>query len=483
MQRNESLISAWRRWVREFVQHIHFVGIGGAGMSGIASVLLDQGYKVSGSDSVDSAAVQRLAKQGARACIGHAEKQIEAADVVVVSSAISNDNPELVAAHSKGIPVIPRAEMLGELMRFRQGIAVAGTHGKTTTTSLIANILALGGLDPTFVVGGLVNSVQGNARLGSGDFLVAEADESDGSFLRLHPCVAVITNIDADHMDTYDGDFNRLVEAFLEFLHNLPFYGLAVLSADDPVLQELRGRLQKPSITYGFQKDADYRASDVQQVGPRTRFRAHRPQGESIPIDLALPGTHNVQNALAAVAISDKLGVASDCVAKGLSSFEGIGRRFEILGRLPCQNGSVVMVDDYAHHPREVAVTLDAARACWPHQDLLVVFQPHRYSRTRDLFDDFVELLASETRLLVCEVYPAGETPIAGADGLSLCHAIRGRGRTNPVFVENVLDLAEILPSLLRPDDVLLTLGAGNIGRVARELIERLNGWPVGSDQ
>ena len=469
--------------MREFVQHIHFVGIGGAGMSGVASVLLDQGYQVSGSDAVDSAAVQRLVGQGARVCIGHAAEQMEAADVVVVSAAVADDNPELVAARATGIPVIPRAEMLGELMRFRQGIAVAGTHGKTTTTSLIASILAAGGLDPTFVVGGLVNSVKGNARLGSGEFLVAEADESDASFLRLHPCVAVITNIDADHMDTYDGDFNRLVEAFLDFLHNLPFYGLAVLCADDPVVQKLRGQLKKPSITYGFQADADYRASDVRQVGPRTRFSAHRPQGESIQIDLALPGIHNVQNALASVAICDKLGVAPDHVAKGLSSFEGIARRFEILGCLPCRSGSAILVDDYAHHPREVSATLDAARACWPHQELLVVFQPHRYSRTRDLFDDFVELLASEPRLLVCEVYPAGETPIAGADGLSLCHAIRGRGKTDPVFVENVFDLPDLLTPLLRPDDVLLTLGAGNIGRVARGLIETLNGWPTGTDE
>jgi UDP-N-acetylmuramate--alanine ligase len=469
--------------VREFVQRIHFVGIGGAGMSGIASVLLNQGYQVSGSDSVDSVAVQRLAEQGARVSIGHAAEQIEIADVVVVSTAITDDNPELVAARATGIPVIPRAEMLGELMRFRQGIAVAGTHGKTTTTSLIASILAAGGLDPTFIVGGLVNSVQGNARLGSGDFLVAEADESDASFLRLHPCVAVITNIDADHMDTYDGDFNRLIEVFLDFLHNLPFYGLAVLCIDDPVVRKLRGRLQKPTITYGLQEGADYWASNVWQVGPRTQFIAHRPQGDSIHIDLALPGTHNVQNALAAVAICDKLGVAPDKVAKGLSSFEGIGRRFEILGHLPCQDSSVILVDDYAHHPREISVTLDAARACWPNQDLLVVFQPHRYSRTRDLFDDFVELLSRETRLLVCEVYPAGETPITGADGFSLCHAIRSRGRVDPVFVDNVFDLFELLPPLLRPDDVLVTLGAGNIGRVARELLEVLDGWPVGTDE
>ena len=468
--------------MREFVQHIHFVGIGGAGMSGIASVLLDQGYQISGSDAVDSAAVQRLARQGASVCIGHAPEQIDEADVVVVSAAITDDNPELVAARVTGIPVIPRAEMLGELMRFRQGIAVAGTHGKTTTTSLIASILAAGGLDPTFVVGGLVNSVQGNARLGSGDFLVAEADESDASFLRLHPCVAVITNIDADHMDTYDGDFDQLIEAFLEFLYNLPFYGLAVLSTDDPVVQKLRARLQKPSITYGLQRGADYRASDVRQIGPRTRFSVHRPQGKSIQIDLALPGTHNVQNALAAVAICDKLGVAPNHFAKGLSSFEGIGRRFEILGRLPCQKGSAILVDDYAHHPREVSATLEAARACWPHQDLLVVFQPHRYSRTRDLFNDFVELFANETRLLVCEVYPAGEMPIAGADGLSLCHAISDRGRVEPVFVEDVFDLPELLRPLLRPDDVLLTLGAGNIGRVARGLIEMVDGSPAGTD-
>jgi UDP-N-acetylmuramate--alanine ligase len=469
--------------VREFVQHIHFVGIGGAGMSGIAAVLLDQGYQVSGSDIADSATVQRLTGQGARVSIGHSEKQIESADVVVVSTAIADDNPELVAARTAGIPVVPRAEMLGELMRFRQGIAVAGTHGKTTTTSLIASILAEAGLDPTFIVGGLVNSVQGNARLGSGDFLVAEADESDASFLRLHPSVAVITNIDADHMDTYGGNFNRLIEVFHDFLNNLPFYGLAVLCNDDPVVRKLCGQLQKPTITYGLQEGADYGASNVRQIGPRMRFNAHRPQGKPIQIDLALPGIHNVQNALAAVAICDKLGVAPDHAAKGLSSFQGIGRRFEILGYLPCQDSSVILVDDYAHHPREISATLDAARACWPDRELLVVFQPHRYSRTRDLFDDFVEQLSSETRLLVCEVYPAGEKPIEGADGLSLCHAIRSRGRADPVFVKNVFDLPELLPSLLRPDDVVLTLGAGDIGRVAKELRENLNGWSTGTNE
>ena len=357
-------------------------------------------------------------------------------------------------------------------MRFRQGIAVAGTHGKTTTTSLIASILATSGLDPTFVVGGLVNSVQGNGRLGSGDYLVAEADESDASFLQLHPSIAVVTNIDNDHMETYSRDFDKLIEVFLSFLQNLPFYGLAILCIDDPVVKDLPKRLRKPMVTYGLRKNADYWASDILQTGSRMDFKAHRPEAGVIRVNLALPGKHNVQNAMAAIAVCDKLGVASECIADGLSSFEGIGRRFEILGYVNCEHDTAILVDDYAHHPSELSATLEAARGCWPNREMLVVFQPHRYSRTRDLFEPFVELLSKEDRLVVCEVYPAGEEPIEGADGYALFSAICSKAKVKPVFLPNIYELPKLLPSLLHADDVLLTLGAGNIGKIAKALVD-----------
>tara|TARA_B100000686_G_scaffold346158_1_gene432170 strand:+ start:25673 stop:27082 length:1410 start_codon:yes stop_codon:yes gene_type:complete len=458
--------------VREFVRHVHFVGIGGAGMSGIAAVLLDEGYIVSGSDSADSEVVQRLANQGAQISIGHSAKHIDLAGVVVYSTAVALDNPELAAARCKGIPVIPRAEMLGELMRFRRGIAVAGTHGKTTTTSLIASILGVGGLDPTFIVGGLVNSVKGNARLGSGNYLVAEADESDASFLHLYPSIAVVTNIDRDHMENYDWDFNRLIEIYFSFLQNLPFYGLAVLCGDDPRIKQIVTRLRKPTITYGLQNDADYWASGVEQIGSHMKFLAHRPAADAIQIKLSLPGKHNVQNAMAAIAVCDKLGVSSEHIFEALESFEGIGRRFEILGKVRSKSGSAILVDDYAHHPRELMATIEAAKNCWPDRNILVVFQPHRYSRTKDLFDDFVDLLSSIARLVICEVYPAGENPISGADGQSLCKAIESKSKLEPIFLGNVMSLKNLLDSLLEPDDVLLTMGAGNIGKVARSLLE-----------
>ncbi len=467
--------------MREFVQRIHFVGIGGSGMSGIAAVLLDQGYCVSGSDITESLALDRLRSQGAEISIGHSAGNLNAADVVVFSTAVSDDNPELIAAKAQNIPIIPRAEMLGELMRFRQGIAVAGTHGKTTTTSLIANILAAGGFDPTFVVGGLLNSVQGNAQLGSGQFLVAEADESDASFLRLYPSVAVVTNVDQDHMSTYGGDFERLKQVFLDFLNNLPFYGLAVLCIDDPVVCVLRRQLRKPIITYGFSDNADYFAKKVQQVGPRMHFEVHRPEGVPVEIDLSLPGTHNVLNALAAIAICDKLGVAAEDIRESLSTFQGIGRRFEVLGHLPCSDSSVILVDDYAHHPRELKATLDAARGCWPNRDLLVVFQPHRYSRTQDLFDDFVQLLGKEKRLILCQVYAAGEEPISGADGPALFQAIKSQGESEATYLEDIFDLPKILPDLMKPNDVLLTMGAGSIGRLSRSLCSLLGGGGEGS--
>jgi len=457
--------------MREFVQNIHFVGIGGAGMSGIAAVLLDQGYRVSGSDISESLALDRLRSQGAVISIGHSAGNLNAADVVVFSTAVSDDNPELMAAKAQSIPIVPRAEMLGELMRFRQGIAVAGTHGKTTTTSLIANILAVGGFDPTFIVGGLVNSVQGNAQLGSGKFLVAEADESDASFLRLHPSVAVVTNVDTDHMSTYGGDFERLKQVFLDFLNNLPFYGLAVLCLDDPVVCELRRKLRKPTITYGFGDAADYFANKVHQVGSRMYFEVYRPKGAPVEIDLALPGSHNVLNALAAFAICDKLGVAAEDIREGLSTFQGIRRRFEVLGHLPCGDSSVLLVDDYAHHPRELKATLDAARGCWPGRELLVVFQPHRYSRTQELFDEFVQLLAKEKRLILCQVYSAGEEYISGADGSALFQAIKSRGEFEPTYLEDVYDLSKVLTDVMKPNDVILTMGAGSIGRVSRSLL------------
>ena len=457
--------------MREFVKQVHFVGIGGTGMSGIAAVLLDQGYQVTGSDLVESATTRSLVHDGATVIIGHQAASIRAADVVVASSAVAADNPEVVEAHRLGIPVVPRAEMLGELMRFRNGIAVAGTHGKTTTTSLVAGIFAVAGLDPTFLVGGLVKSVKGNARLGTGQWLVAEADESDASFLCLQPHIAVVTNIDADHMGAYGDDFDTLEKTFLEFLHHLPFYGLAVLCADDPALCELRPRVSRPTVTYGVGEDADYRAVAVRQSGMRMGFDVALASREKLHVDLALPGIHNVQNALAAIAVADKVGIDSRSMQEGLAAFQGIGRRFEILGELPLQTGAALLVDDYAHHPREIAATLAAARGCWPGQRLVAVFQPHRYTRTRDLFDDFSSLLSQIDCLLVSEVYPAGEEPIRTADGRALCRSIRTRGGVDPVFVADLRDLWSVLEPLLRADDVVLTLGAGDIGRVARELV------------
>jgi len=455
--------------VREFVQQIHFVGIGGVGMSGIASVLLDQGYRVTGSDLVVGSLTRRLAERGAVIDVGHDARHIVGADVVVASTAVSTENVEVTAARNAGIPVIPRAEMLGELMRFRRGIAVAGTHGKTTTTSLIASILATAGLDPTFLVGGLVNSVRGYAQLGTGQWLIAEADESDASFLCLQPYLAVVTNIDADHLENFSGDFEKLVDVFVEFLQRLPFYGLAILCLDDPVVRRLRARLNKPVITYGTVVDAQYRATDISQDGPRMTFNAHLPGGHILAVDLALAGEHNVLNALAAIAIADKVGVSHQPIRDGLAGFEGIGRRFEILGEVAVQGGSAVLVDDYAHHPREIQATLEAARGCWPDRRRVVVFQPHRYTRTRDLFDQFADLLAAEACLIVAEVYPAGEVPLDGADGRSLCQAIRSRGGRDPVFMDDVRDLAVRLDEVVQPGDVVLTLGAGDIGRVVRE--------------
>jgi len=455
--------------MRNRVKRIHFVGIGGAGMSGIAEVLLNLKYQVSGSDIVETAATARLRAQGARIHLGHQAQWVRDSDVVVVSAAVDEDNVEVQAAREAKIPVIPRAEMLGELMRFQQGIAVAGTHGKTTTTSLVASVLASGGLDPTFVVGGLVNSAGSNAALGQGEYLVAEADESDASFLHLQPEVAVVTNIDADHMSTYGGDFEALKQTFVEFLLNLPFYGRAVLCWDDPVVREVAASVYKPILTYGTCAEADIRAVDIRQEGLTTRFRV--PGDPDMQVILALPGEHNALNALAAIAVARYLGISDADIDAGLSQFKGIGRRFQVRGQVTTGDGQALLVDDYGHHPRELEVTLDAARRAWPGRRLVVVFQPHRYTRTRDLLDDFSRVLADQDPLIITEVYPAGEVPLAGADGRALCRSIRQRGKTDPVFVESLGDLPGVLDGMARDGDVILTLGAGDIGREAGKLV------------
>jgi UDP-N-acetylmuramate--alanine ligase len=450
---------------------VHFVGIGGVGMSGIAEVLCTLGYSVSGSDNADSATTRRLASLGASVHRGHAAANVLGADCVVVSSAIKGDNPELLEARAQRIPVVPRAEMLAELMRFRRGVAVAGTHGKTTTTSLLASVLGEGGLDPTFVIGGQLLAAGANARLGSGDWLVAEADESDGSFLRLNPLVAVVTNIDADHLENYGGDFANVQAAFAEFLHRLPFYGLAVLCIDDPEVATLAASTSRHVITYGFAADADVRADDVRQDGGCMRFTLCLPDATRTPIELALPGRHNVQNALAAATVGWQLGIAPDTIARALQKFAGIGRRFNLLAQLRTAKGATVqLVDDYGHHPKELEAVFAAARGGWPDKRLVVAFQPHRYSRTRDLFDDFAGVLSGVDARVLTEVYPAGEQPIAGADAKSLARAIRARGRIDPVVVGSAGELAAVLPDVLHDGDLLLLMGAGDIGHAAQHL-------------
>ena len=457
-------------WMRR-IERVHFVGIGGVGMSGIAEVLATLGYRVSGSDVKEGPATRRLQGMGVRVFLGHEASQVEGVDVVVVSSAVRRDNPEVVRARELRVPVVPRAEMLAELMRFRQGIAVAGTHGKTTTTSLVASVLAEGGLDPTFVIGGRLNSAGTHARLGAGHYLVAEADESDASFLHLLPVVAVVTNIDADHMDTYGGDFDRLRAAFLEFLHRLPFYGLAVLCVDDPVVRALLGEVSRPVLTYGFSLEADLRAVDVRQERLQTSFRAVRgATGEALDLVLNLPGRHNVLNALAAVAVGRELGVSGEAIGQALGSFQGIGRRFQVFGPVAAGTGQVLLVDDYGHHPREIAATIQAARASWPDRRLVVAFQPHRYSRTRDLIDDFAGVLSEVDVLVLLEVYAAGEAPIPGVDGRALARAIRARGRVEPIFVAETRELPGVLARVVADGDVLVTMGAGDIGAVAPRL-------------
>jgi len=453
------------------ISRIHLVGIGGVGMGGIAEVLLNLGYKVQGSDLRESQVTRRLQKMGAHIYIGHQAENIHDADVVVVSSAIDKGNPESTAARAKRIPVVRRAEMLAELMRFRHGIAVSGTHGKTTTTSLIASVLAEGGEDPTFVIGGRLVSADSNGRLGAGRYLVAEADESDASFTHLQPMLVVVTNIDQDHMDTYGGDVRRLHQTFIDFVHNLPFYGLAVVCLDDPGVQAILPDLKRATLTYGTHPEADIRAVDIRRDGTRSIVSVARPGvSELLQLTVCMPGHHNVLNSLAAVAVAHELDIKDDALQTALAEFAGIDRRLQIIGEVQTRVGSVLFVDDYAHHPTEIAATLEAVRHAWPDRRHVVVFQPHRYTRTRDLLDDFAEVLAGVDRLLVTEVYAAGEQPIATANGRALCRAIRSRSQVEPVFVADINSLADDLEAVLEAGDVVVTLGAGSIGAIAHDL-------------
>ncbi|HEY5897681.1 MAG TPA: UDP-N-acetylmuramate--L-alanine ligase [Burkholderiales bacterium] len=453
------------------VRRIHFVGIGGAGMSGIAEVLANLGYQVSGSDLAANAATRRLAAVGAKVFLRHSAEQVEGADAVVVSTAVQSDNPEVVAARERRIPVVPRALMLAELMRLKQGVAIAGTHGKTTTTSLVASVLAEGGLDPTFVIGGRLNAAGSNARLGSGDFIVAEADESDASFLHLHAVIAVVTNIDADHMDTYGQEFPRLKQAFVQFLQNLPFYGAAILCADDANVREILPLISKPVVTYGTTDDCSIRAQSIEPDGPRMRFRLRRPSGRTLDVVLNLPGRHNVLNALAAIAVADELGVGDGAILKALAEFRGVGRRFQGYGDIALEGGGAfTLIDDYGHHPAEMAATLAAARGAYPGRRIVLAFQPHRFTRTRDLFEDFVKVLSTADVVLLAEVYAAGEAPIVAADARSLARALRVAGKVEPVFIEEIGEMPAAIRRVARDGDVVLTMGAGSIGNVAAQL-------------
>lgn len=457
------------------ISHIHFIGIGGSGMSGIAEVLLNQGYVVSGSDIADNAVTRRLAALGARVVQGHAADNIAGADAVVTSTAVSADNPEVVRARERQIPIVPRAQMLAELMRIKQGVAVAGTHGKTTTTSLIASCLAEGGLDPTFVIGGRLNSAGANARLGTGEFLVAEADESDASFLFLSPVVSVVTNIDADHMDTYGHDFSKLKQAFVDFLNRLPFYGVAVLCADDANVRDIIPQVPKQIIRYGLDPNAQVRAENVRADGTRMIFDAVRVNGTTtrIPVELNLPGLHNVRNALAAIAVANEVGVSDDAIVRALGEFKGVGRRFTRHGEIALPaGGSFTLVDDYGHHPVEMAATLEAARGAYPGRRIVLAFQPHRYTRTRDCFEDFVRVLSGADAVVLTEVYAAGEAPIVAADGRALARALRVAGKVEPVFVEDINELPQTLLDTVRDGDVVLGMGAGSIGQLPNKFAQ-----------
>jgi len=454
------------------VKRVHFVGVGGAGMSGIAEVLATQGFIVSGSDLAESAATRRLQRLGVHIAIGHSAANVAGANAVVVSTAVAADNPEVLVARERGIPVVPRALMLAELMRLKQGIAVAGTHGKTTTTSLIASVLAEGGLDPTFVIGGRLLSADANARLGTGEFLVAEADESDASFLYLSPVLAVITNIDADHMETYGHDFARLSRAFVDFAQRLPFYGVAVVCIDDANVRAILPEVTKTLITYGLDEGADLRALDIRNVGGRMTFVARAKGAADLAVELAMPGVHNVRNALAAIAVGREAQVPDAAIARALAEFRGVGRRFHRHGEIALDaGGAFTLIDDYGHHPVEMEATLDAARESFPGRRLVLAFQPHRYSRTRDLFEDFVRVLSSTDALLLAEVYPAGEQPIVAADGRALARAVRVAGKVEPVFVEDIGEMPDAIRTLARDGDVILTMGAGSIGTVPAQLL------------
>ncbi|WP_028769250.1 UDP-N-acetylmuramate--L-alanine ligase [Shewanella fidelis] len=472
-----SMIPEMRR-----VKHIYFVGIGGAGMGGIAEVLVNEGYKLSGSDIAESTVTQRLTQLGATIYIGHDASQVKDADVVVVSTAISANNPELVAAKELRIPIVRRAEMLAELMRYRHGVAVAGTHGKTTTTSLIASVYGQADRDPTFVIGGLLNSAGTNARLGHSRYLIAEADESDASFLHLQPMVSVVTNIEADHMDTYEGDLEKLKTTFVDFLHNLPFYGVAVVCIDDPIVRELLPRIGRRVVTYGFSEDADVRAVSFKQTGYSCEFTVRRSGVDDLELSVNLPGEHNVLNALAAIAVATEDEIADEAIVKALAEFQGIGRRFQQIGEFSTGKGEIKLVDDYGHHPSEVAATIKAARLGWPERRLVMIYQPHRYSRTRDLYEDFVEVLSQVDCLLMLDVYSAGEAAIPGADSRALCRSIRVRGQVEPVFVADSEQLEAILPEILQDGDLLLTQGAGNIGLLSKSLAESNLGFDAKND-
>ena len=452
------------------VKCIHFIGIGGAGMSGIAEVLLNEGYQITGSDIAANAVTERLERIGASVFIGHQASNIDQASVVVVSTAINEQNPEIQAAREKRIPIVRRAEMLAELMRFRHGIAVAGTHGKTTTTALVTQIYSEAGMDPTFVNGGLVKSAGTNARLGSSRVLIAEADESDASFLHLQPMATIVTNIEADHMDTYGGDFETLKQTFVDFLHNLPFYGQAILCIDDPVVRELIPRISRQVITYGFSEDADVRIENYRQQGQQGQFTVVRKGKQNLDITLNIPGRHNALNASAAIAVATEDDISDEAILKALISTQGTGRRFDHLGEFETGNGVAMLVDDYGHHPTEVDVTIKAARSGWTDKRLVMIFQPHRYTRTRDLYDDFANVLEQVDVLIMLDVYSAGEKPIAGADGRSLCRTIRSRGKVDPIFVSDSKTLPAVLANVLQDGDLVLTQGAGDVGKVAKHL-------------
>jgi len=454
------------------IEHIHFVGIGGSGMCGIAEVLHNLGYTVSGSDLYASNVTYQLAELGIKIFIGHDAKNIGNANVLVISSAVKEDNPEVIAAQTKRIPIVPRAQMLAEIMRYRYGIAVAGTHGKTTTTSLLASIFAIAGFDPTFVIGGKLAAAQANAKLGTSRYLIVEADESDASFLHLQPMVAIVTNIDADHMETYGGSFAQLKQTFIDFLHNLPFYGLAVLCIDEPSVREIMPQVNRKIITYGLSADADVFATDIAQNKLVTSFTLHYKNEPAQNLQVKMPGKHNVLNALAAVAVAKEEGIANSAIAQGLAEFTGVGRRFELYGELSVKNGKVMLVDDYGHHPREVAAVIKAIRDGWNKHRLIMLFQPHRYSRTRDLYDDFVQVLSSVDLLILMDVYPAGESPIIGADSRHLAHSIRQLGVIDPIYITSNADIAAILAPLLQDGDILLCQGAGDIGKIAPQLLK-----------